>query len=82
MIKCPECSKEIAGKECPGCGKDTPHESVFCMYCGEKFEKDPEESFYDDDSGFDLEDRVLCPDGSCTGIIIDGKCVECGKSVE
>ncbi len=82
MIKCPECSKEIAGKECASCGKNTPNESVFCMYCGEKLEKDSEESFYDDDSGFDPEDRVLCPDGSCTGIIIDGKCVECGKSGE
>jgi hypothetical protein len=22
---------------------------------------------------------VLCPDGTCTGIIVDGKCTECGK---
>jgi len=30
---------------------------------------------------FDLDDRVLCPDGNCTGIIIDGKCTECGKAL-
>jgi len=28
---------------------------------------------------FDPENRILCPDGTCTGIIIDGKCTECGK---
>jgi hypothetical protein len=35
----------------------------------------------DDDSELDLENRVLCPDGTCTGIIIDGKCTECGRLV-
>jgi hypothetical protein len=29
----------------------------------------------------DLENRQLCPDGSCTGVIgDDGTCKECGKS--
>lgn len=28
---------------------------------------------------FDPENRILCPDGTCTGIIVDGKCTECGK---
>jgi hypothetical protein len=39
------------------------------------------DDFFDDDSEFDLDDRVLCPDGSCTGIIIDGRCSECGRTV-
>jgi hypothetical protein len=34
-----------------------------------------------DDSDFDFENRVLCPDGTCTGIIVDGKCTECGKQI-
>ena len=29
--------------------------------------------------GNDFDDRILCSDGTCTGIIIDGKCSECGK---
>jgi hypothetical protein len=33
----------------------------------------------DAEDGLDLETRVLCPDGNCTGIIVDGKCTECGK---
>ena len=29
----------------------------------------------------DLENRQLCPDGSCTGVIgDDGRCRECGRS--
>jgi hypothetical protein len=32
-----------------------------------------------DQEDFDLEDRILCPDGTCTGIIVNGKCTECGK---
>ena len=30
----------------------------------------------------DLENRELCPDGSCTGVMgDDGRCPECGRSV-
>ena len=79
MVKCPDCSKEIIGKECASCGKDTPQESIFCMHCGEKAEGDSEDIFDEDDNDIDFKDRVLCPDGTCTGIIIDGKCCECGK---
>jgi hypothetical protein len=29
----------------------------------------------------DLENRELCPDGSCTGVLgADGRCKECGRS--
>lgn len=34
-----------------------------------------------EEEAFDMDDRVLCPDGTCTGIIVDGKCSECGKSL-
>lgn len=81
MIKCPECEHEITGKECPACSKDTPPEGIYCMYCGERLENDSDEASYEDDD-FDFENRVLCSDGSCTGIIIDGKCSECGKAQE
>jgi len=48
------------------------------MECGMNLEEEQKDIIQQDDE-FDLEDRVLCPDGTCTGIIIDGKCVECGK---
>jgi len=38
-----------------------------------------EEMIAEGDSTFD--DRQLCPDGACTGLIgSDGKCKECGRS--
>jgi hypothetical protein len=33
------------------------------------------------DETFDDEERQLCPDGACTGLLgKDGKCKECGRS--
>jgi len=80
-MECPHCNKEIPGKECPECGTVVPSESSFCMDCGRKFETETIET--DENTGsFDLENRILCSDGTCTGIIIDGKCTECGKPPE
>jgi DNA-directed RNA polymerase subunit RPC12/RpoP len=63
---------------CPECGTQVPGESRYCMTCGALF-KSETGSVSDAVEGLDLESRVLCPDGNCTGIIIDGKCSECGK---
>jgi DNA-directed RNA polymerase subunit RPC12/RpoP len=63
---------------CPECGTQVPGESRYCMTCGALF-KSETGSVSDAEEGLDLESRVLCPDGNCTGIIIDGKCSECGK---
>jgi hypothetical protein len=29
----------------------------------------------------DFENRVLCPDGTCTGIIVNGRCTVCEQVV-
>ena len=78
MMECPHCKREIPGKACPHCGSSVPEESRFCMHCGSAFE-DEQEKGSDHEEAFDLDDRILCPDGTCTGIIIDGKCSECGR---
>jgi len=49
------------------------------MECGVSLVEEVEDTF-EDDNGFDLGDRVLCPDGTCTGIIVDGRCSECGRT--
>jgi hypothetical protein len=77
-MECPHCHKKLTTQECPHCGSDIPIESLYCMNCGSKLEERSEEVIVDD-IGFDPETRILCPDGTCTGIIIDGRCIECGK---
>ena len=86
-MKCPHCEKELPGSPCPKCGEMVLEDANYCMACGtplkeglEEISRDEDFLEYDDD--FDLDDRVLCPDGACTGIIVDGKCTECGKTEE
>ncbi len=85
-MKCPHCEKELPGSPCPKCGEMVPDDANYCMACGAPLkegleETAPQEAVFDDDSDFDLDNRVLCPDGACTGIIVDGKCTECGRAV-
>ena len=77
-MKCPHCEKEIPGSTCPECGTMNLEEANYCMKCGSSLEQDVGD-IIEDDNGFDLEDRVLCPDGTCTGIMINAKCTGCGK---
>ena len=76
-MECPHCHQKITGKECPSCGMEIPLESHYCMKCGAEVKFEEEVPWEEDE--IDFENRVLCPDGTCTGIIVDGKCIECGK---
>ena len=89
-MECPHCNKEIPGESCPECDTIVPSTSRFCMECGASLDFQSPEPVDDDDAysdafsdaysdAFSLENRVLCPDGTCTGIILNGKCTECGK---
>jgi hypothetical protein len=80
IMECPHCNQKISGRECPGCGREIPLESRYCMICGA--EVGFEDAAAQEGDEFDLENRVLCPDGACTGIIIDGRCIECGRPYE
>ncbi len=78
-MKCPHCNEEIPGSSCTQCGGVNPDGASYCMECGSSL-GEKIESFIEDNNGFDPENRVLCPDGTCTGILVDGKCTECGKT--
>ena len=83
-MKCPHCDQEIPGIPCPQCESIVPEGASYCMECGLSLNGNQkaipgDKDGGDEDNGFDLEDRVLCPDGTCTGILIDGECTECGK---
>ena len=80
-MKCPFCNEFIEGKSCSFCSRENPSDAVCCAYCGNAFEKDAASCCADssEDEFPDIEDRELCPDGACTGIIINNKCTECGR---
>ena len=79
-MKCPHCDKEMPGSPCPECGEFNPEGSNYCMDCGFSLKQKVGEAV-DEDDALDLDNRVLCPDGTCTGIMVDGKCTECGKTL-
>ena len=81
VMECPHCNEEIPGRQCAECGTTVPSESLYCMNCGMKLEEEAEDTVTQEDA-FDLENRILCPDGVCTGIMVDGKCTECGKTYQ
>ncbi len=80
-MKCPHCAEEIAGTRCPDCETENPEEAKYCMACGSLMNVGIEPDAEADEE-LDMDDRELCPDGTCTGILVDGKCSECGKTPE
>lgn len=85
-MKCPHCEKEIPGTICSECGETSLEEANYCMSCGAPLKEsvppiERDESFFDDEEDIDFDNRILCPDGTCTGIIVDGRCTECGRTV-
>ena len=87
-MECPHCKEKLPSITCPRCNEEIPENSIFCLACGAGLSEDSEhgdpdsfeeDTFEDDAEGLDLENRVLCPDGTCTGIIENGRCTECGK---
>ena len=86
-MKCPHCEKELSDSLCPECGEGVLKGANYCMMCGAALAEGlthvaEQDGFLDDSEEIDLESRVLCPDGSCTGIIVGGKCTECGRTPE
>ena len=87
-MKCPHCEEEIPGTPCPECGKIVFADANYCSACGIPLKESAKavhqgKNFFDhdDEEDIDFDNRVLCPDGTCTGIIVNGRCSECGKVV-
>ncbi len=88
-MKCPHCDKDIPGSLCPKCGETVYEDATYCQSCATPLKESAPPApahkgknfFGDDDEGdIDFDNRVLCPDGTCTGIMVDGRCSECGKA--
>ncbi len=76
-MECPHCHEKLPSKECPHCQAEVGEDAVYCPQCGEKLSQIEQPPV---GGGDEWEDRVLCSDGTCIGIIgPDGKCKVCGK---
>ena len=85
MLKCEACGHELESAACPHCGGDSPADAEYCCRCGKSLSTTPEEVAAAADTAggdYDPDERVLCGDESCIGIIDEnGKCTECGRTL-
>ena len=84
MITCEACGHQTESRLCQECQKENPADALFCCYCGknlgEKAGTEPARTSTGGGDPYDLDNRVLCSDDTCIGIIgEDGVCTECGK---
>lgn len=82
-MECPHCNEPLSSFQCSACGKEVPENSLFCLFCGNSLDPPDSEPGPDEDDfeASDFDNRELCPDGTCTGIIENRRCTECGKSL-
>jgi len=82
MPICPACGAELESRACPACEKANPPDALYCCYCGEALSDFAGQGAGEKTEGdpFDLDNRVLCSDETCIGIINEhGVCSECGR---
>lgn len=77
-------SEERHTKKCPVCAETIKLEAIKCRFCGERFDPtDVTKQVAELRKENSFENRVLCSDGNCVGVIgPDGKCNVCNKSYE
>jgi rRNA maturation endonuclease Nob1 len=73
-MMCEKCGVETEATQCSSCRKEILKLGPFCYLCGAELLREAEA----EDTDFD--NRVLCSDGTCIGVISDqGVCKVCGK---
>lgn len=77
-LDCENCGFSPRTKTCSACDETVPAWAKFCPFCGQEVKNAPPLEGTDP---FSMENRRLCPDGNCIGILdADSRCVVCGKS--
>lgn len=76
-LDCENCGFTPSAKNCAACGESVPTWAKFCPFCGQEIKSGPRTEGSDP---LAMENRRLCPDGNCIGILgADGRCVVCGQ---
>lgn len=76
-IRCPKCDYEFPTSICDSCGAGNLRESSYCCQCGEELIA---KELIGEETSVDWENRRLCSDGNCIGVINEqGVCNICGK---
>lgn len=82
MLTCEACGHQMELTTCPFCQDFNLPAAKFCGSCGQKLSSaavDPTQATNTVDP-YDVDNRVLCSDESCIGIINErGVCTECGR---
>ena len=76
---CEKCGSETESITCNHCGNVITKLGPFCYLCGQKFVEAEPALPKAEDEQVDFDDRVLCSDGACIGVVEKGVCKECGK---
>ena len=83
MLTCETCGQILTSLECKKCQGHNLPDAQYCCYCRaslteEAPQKKPDKKSKGDT--YDLDNRVLCSDESCIGIINErGVCTDCGQ---
>jgi DNA-directed RNA polymerase subunit RPC12/RpoP len=86
-IRCPQCNYQFPTIFCESCGSENLRESLYCSRCGKEVggkevggKEVGEKEVGEKETSIDWEDRKLCSDGECIGVINEqGVCKVCGK---
>jgi len=77
-MKCETCGKDTETVRCAKCESEVAKLGPFCYLCGAMLSQGTGRDV--EAEGVDFEDRVLCSDGTCIGVINEqGICKVCGK---
>jgi len=74
---CEKCAVEFETFICKACGKNIARLGPYCYLCGGGLEEGTQPAY--DESDTDFENRILCSDGTCIGLVENGVCKVCGK---
>ena len=73
---CEKCAVEVEAVQCGSCGKNVVRLGPHCYLCGSTLEAKVQPA---GESDLDFENRILCSDGTCIGLVENGVCKVCGK---